>query len=201
MFYWFIKAMFWPLGKIYFRTRRRGVHHLPRRGPAIVVANHSSFLDPAILGDACPRKVHFLIMRAMYDLRRFRWFYAGMESIPVSADPQDALSLRRAMRVLQRGEVVGIFPEGQRRIDGSVGEGRLGAALLAAHSGAPVVPVGIRGAYAAMPPHGIFPWPRRIETTFGEPLRWEGGRPDRAALAEFSERLMAAVGALAREGR
>jgi 1-acyl-sn-glycerol-3-phosphate acyltransferase len=199
VFYWFIKAMFWPLGKIYFRTRRRGAHNVPRSGAAIVVANHASFLDPAILGDACPRKVHFLIMRAMYDLRRFRWFYVGMESIPVSADPQDALSLRRALRALRQGQVVGVFPEGHRRPDGSLGEGRLGAALLAARSGAPVIPVGIRGAYEAMPAKGIFPWPKRIETVFGPPLRWEGGKPGRAALAAFSERLMSAVGALARE--
>ncbi len=196
MFYWFIKGMFWPLGAIYFRLRRRGLQHLPRRGPAILAANHSSYLDPPALGCACPRKVHFLIMRAMYDQLRFRWFYAGMEAIPVSADQQDALSLRRALRALREGRVIGVFPEGERRRDGQVGEGRLGAALLAARSGAVVVPVGIRGAYEAMPPRGIFPWPKRVEVVFGEPLKWGGEPVDRSSLSGFAGRVMESIAAL-----
>ena len=200
MFYWFIKGMFWPLGQIYFRLRRRGLHRLPRTGPVILIANHSSFLDPPVLGSACPRKVHFLIMRAMYDMLRFRWFYAGMEAIPVSADRQDAMSLRRALKALREGRVVGVFPEGRRRLDGRVGEAQLGAALLAARSGASVVPVGIRGAYEALPPKGMFPWPKRIEVVFGEPLRWNGGRADRRSLEAFSRSMMSSVAMLVEEG-
>lgn len=196
MFYWFIKGLFWPLGALYFRLRRRGLENLPRRGPAILVANHSSFLDPAALGSACPRKVHFLIMRSMYDLARFRWFYAGMESIPISSDRLDALSLRRALRALREGQVVGVFPEGGRRLDGRVGEARPGAALLAARTAAPVVPVGIRGAYEALPPRGLFPRPKRVEVVFGRPLRWNGGEPDRDSLASFARRMMGEVAAL-----
>jgi len=200
VFYWFIKGMFWPLGQIYFRLRRRGLHRLPRTGPVILIANHSSFLDPPVLGSACPRKVHFLIMRAMYDMLRFRWFYAGMEAIPVSADRQDAMSLRRALKALREGRVVGVFPEGRRRLDGRVGEAQLGAALLAARSGASVVPVGIRGAYEALPPKGMFPWPKRIEVVFGEPLRWNGGRADRRSLEAFSRSMMSSVAMLVEEG-
>ncbi|MEE9218249.1 MAG: lysophospholipid acyltransferase family protein [Acidobacteriota bacterium] len=193
MFYWFIKGMFWPLGQIYFRMRRRGLEHLPARGPVILVANHSSYLDPPALGSASPRKVHFLINRSVYRLARFRWFYIGMEAIPVSAERQDALSLRQAMRVLSRGEVVGVFPEGGRNLDGRVGTPRLGAALLAARSGAPVVPAGIRGAYQALPPTSMFPKPHRIEVVFGAPLRWEEGHAERQKLEEFSRRMMGAV--------
>lgn len=188
--------MFWPLGKVYFRMRRRGLEHLPRRGPVIVVANHSSFLDPGIVGSACPRKVHFLITRAMYDMARFRWFYAGMESIPVSPGRQDALSLRRALRALGRGGVVGVFPEGGRRPDGRVGDAQAGAALLAAYSGAPVVPLGICGAYEAFPPRSLFPRPCRVEAVFGPALVWDGSARDRRALAGFSRRMMEAVAAL-----
>jgi 1-acyl-sn-glycerol-3-phosphate acyltransferase len=201
VFYWFIKGMFWPLGQIYFRLRRRGLQRLPRTGPVILIANHSSFLDPPVLGSACPRKVHFLIMRAMYDMLRFRWFYAGMESIPVSTNRQDALSLRRALRALQQGRVVGVFPEGQRRPDGRMGEAQRGAARLAARSGAPVVPVGIRGAYEALPPKGMFPWPKRIEVVFGEPRCWNGGRADRRSLEAFSRSMMSSVAALLEEGK
>lgn len=200
MFYWFIKGMFWPLAKIYFRLARRGLEHLPCRGPAILVANHASFLDPPALGSACPRKVHFLIMRAVYDLARFRWFYVGMEAIPVSSGQQDALSLRRAIRALREGKVVGVFPEGERQPDGQVGEAQLGASLLAARTGAPVVPVGIRGTYEALPPHGLFPWPKKIEVVFGEPLRWDGNPPSRESLAAFGRRMMEAVATLVAGG-
>lgn len=196
MFYWFIKGMFWPLGQIYFRMRRRGLENLPRSGSVILVANHSSYLDPPALGSACPRKVHFLITRGVYDLLRFRWFYVGMEAVPVSSNRQDALALRQALRMLRRGEVVGVFPEGERRADGKVGEPRMGAALLAARSGAAVVPVGIRGAYRALPPRGLFPKPFRVEVVFGPPLQWDGADAGREALEGFSQRMMEAVGDL-----
>jgi len=201
MFYWFIKGMFWPLGKIYFRMGRRGLENVPRRGAVILAANHSSFLDPPALGSACPRKVHFLIMRRVYDMARFRWFYVGMEAIPVSSERQDALALRQALRMLRRGEVVGVFPEGERRADGQLGEPRLGAALLAARSGAPVVPVGIRGAFRALPPQGLFPKPSRLEVVFGPALRWDGSTVDRDSLIGFSNQVMEAVAELAANER
>ncbi|MEE8538112.1 MAG: lysophospholipid acyltransferase family protein, partial [Acidobacteriota bacterium] len=132
----------------------------------------------------------------VYDLLRFRWFYVGMEAVPVSSNRQDALALRQALRMLRRGEVVGVFPEGERRADGKVGEPRLGAALLAARSGAAVVPVGIRGAYRALPPRGLFPKPFRVEVVFGPPLQWDGADAGREALEGFSQRMMEAVGDL-----
>jgi 1-acyl-sn-glycerol-3-phosphate acyltransferase len=199
MFYWFIKGLAWPLVTVYLRFRRRGVERVPRRGPCILVANHSSYLDAICLGSASPRKVRFLISDEIYRMWRLRWFYYMMDAIPLRTGGSDAAALRRAMDVLRSGGVVGIFPEGQRMRDGRLGEGKMGVAFLAARSGAPVVPTAILGAHAAMPVGAAFPRPRPVRVVFGSPLAFSAGGAARRkeALAGFANLVMESIAALA----
>jgi 1-acyl-sn-glycerol-3-phosphate acyltransferase len=197
MFYWFVKAIFFPFVKLYLGLTRDGTAHLPRRGPAIVVSNHVSYMDAILLGSAAPRPIRFIVLQWMYDLLLLRWFYWGMGTIPVRAG-RDAHGLRLAVRTLQTGKVVGLFPEGSRSEDGRFKDTQPGAALLAALSGAPVVPVFIDGAGESMPVGGAFPRPARVHVRFGPPLRFPEGRGgrDREALAAFGRRLEDAIRAL-----
>ena len=73
MFYWLIKGIAWPIRILYFRIEVEGVEHLPRRGGAIVISNHSSYLDAGILGSILPRKLHFIVLSSMYARWRLRW--------------------------------------------------------------------------------------------------------------------------------
>jgi 1-acyl-sn-glycerol-3-phosphate acyltransferase len=194
MFYWFVKGLFYPFVRLYLGLTRDGLEHLPRRGPAIVVSNHVSYMDAILLGSATPRPVQFIVLHWMYDLLLLRWFYWGMGTIPVRAGT-DARGIRRAVRALARGRVVGVFPEGSRSADGRVGPAQPGAALLAALSRAPVVPAFIEGARDSLPVGGSFPLPARIHVRFGSPLYFEptaAGR-DRQALQSFAERMEAAI--------
>ncbi|MCI0566766.1 MAG: 1-acyl-sn-glycerol-3-phosphate acyltransferase [Acidobacteria bacterium] len=196
MFYAFVKLFFAPLVRIYLRLRVRGRERVPAQGPAIVVANHASFLDPIVLGSACPRKIHFIVLQAMYDWWRLRWFYWGMQTIPVRADEGDPRAIRLALWRLKRGHVVGLFPEGARSGDGVMREGKMGVALLAALSGAPVIPCFIQGAFESLPPGVRFPRPARVSVSFGEAVtfqRGEGAKRDRADLERFSSRLLAEI--------
>jgi len=197
MFYWFVKGIFFPFVRLYLGLTRDGIDHLPRRGPAIVVSNHVSYMDAILLGSAAPRPIHFIVLQWMYDLLFLRWFYWGMGTIPVRAG-RDAHGLRQAVRTLQSGRVVGLFPEGSRSEDGRLRETQPGAALLAALSGAPVVPVFIDGAGASMPVGGAFPRPARVHVRFGPPLRFPGGRGarDRDGLQAFGRSLEEAIRAL-----
>ncbi|HEU5180478.1 MAG TPA: lysophospholipid acyltransferase family protein [Candidatus Polarisedimenticolia bacterium] len=198
MFYSFVKLFFALLVKIYLRLKVRGRGNVPATGAAIVVANHASFLDPIVLGSACPRKIHFIVLREMYDWWRLRWFYWGMETIPVRRE-EEARAIKLALGCLKRGQVVGIFPEGGRSSDGILKDAKQGAALMAALSGAPVVPACIRGAFESLPIGGKFPSPAPVSVRFGEPLRFvatERGRRDRAAIETFSRELVAAIAAL-----
>ena len=197
MFYWFVKGIFYPYVALYLGLTRDGLEHLPRRGPAIVVSNHVSYMDAIILGSAAPRPIHFIVLQWMYDLIYIRWFYWGMGAIPVRAG-SDARGLRRAARALARGRLVGVFPEGTRSADGTFGEAQPGAALLAALTGAPVVPVFIDGARDSMPVGTTLPRPARIHVRFGPALAFPGGRGarDREALLEFARRMEGAIRAL-----
>lgn len=188
MFYWFVKGIVYPFAQLYLGLRRSGLEHLPRRGPAIVVCNHSSYMDPVVLGSASPRPVHFIVLQWMYDLLLLRWFYWGMGTIPVRAAGTDSMAIRRALAALRRGRVVGIFPEGSRSPDGRMREARPGVALIAALSGAPVVPACIEGASDSLPVGGRFPLPANVSVRFGPALQFtrEEGSRDRDQLRRFA---------------
>ncbi|MFQ5701369.1 MAG: lysophospholipid acyltransferase family protein [Acidobacteriota bacterium] len=114
LFYWLIKSLAWPMTHFYVRMSVEGDRAIPRAGACIVVANHRSYADPVLLGSAFPRRIHFLIARPVYRLYRMRWFYYMMGSIPVSRKAPDPGAMKRALRILRGGGVIGIFPEGQR---------------------------------------------------------------------------------------
>jgi 1-acyl-sn-glycerol-3-phosphate acyltransferase len=198
MFYAFVKLFFALPVRFYLRLKVTGRGHVPASGGAILIANHASFLDPIVLGSACPRKIHFIVLRHMYDWLRLRWFYWGMQTIPVRRE-EEARAIKAALGCLKRGHVVGIFPEGGRSSDGILQDPKQGAALLAALSGAPVVPARIHGAFESMPTGGRFPWPSRVRVRFGVPLHFARGERvgrDRAALETFSRELLSAIAAL-----
>lgn len=199
MFYGLVKAIAWPFRVFYFRIEAEGVEHLPRAGPAIVVANHASYLDAGVLGSVLPRKVHFIVLSAMYRLWRIRWFYWGMDTIPVRPGRPDHAAIRKALRVLAEGKVLGIFPEGSRSLDGRLQPPLAGAAMIAVKSGAPIVPAAIRGAHEAFPPGSIWPRPRKVRVRFGPPFRGgaaDGARVGRKALQQLGERMMREIAAL-----
>lgn len=202
MFYWLVKGLAWPVVRIYLRFRRYGKPKLPLRGPCIVVANHASYLDAICLGSACPRRLRFLISHDIYRMLRLRWFYFMMGAIPLRTGGADTRALRRALAVLESGGAVGIFPEGQRMKDGTLGEGKMGVAFLASRSGAPVIPAAIVGAHKAMPVGAMIPRPHRVRVFFGDPILFRAGgeRARREELMEFANTLMSTIADLVEAG-
>jgi 1-acyl-sn-glycerol-3-phosphate acyltransferase len=202
IFYAVVRALFYPAGRLYFRIRIEGRANIPASGPAIVAANHVSWLDPIAVGSACTRPIRFLIARHVYDTPTTRWFYRGMRTIPVERGSPDPRGLRSALRALARGEVVGIFPEGAGLLsEPGAREAQAGALLLAAASGAPFVPVGLTGTRRAWPPKARFPRPGAVTVRFGEPfMLWsKGERPGREAMREGVRALMERIRSLQSE--
>lgn len=195
IFYWFVKGIFYPFVRLYLGLRRQGLEHVPRKGPLIIISNHVSYMDAILLGSAAPRPIQFMVLQWMYDLLFLRWFYWGMGTVPVQSDGKDRKAIRRALQVLDRGRVLGIFPEGTRSPDGRIGETRPGAAMIAAISGAPVVPAFIDGARESMPVGARFPAPARVHVRFGPPLRYrrDGKQRDRDAMRAFARSMEAAI--------
>jgi 1-acyl-sn-glycerol-3-phosphate acyltransferase len=182
-----------------YRLRVVGLQHVPRQGAAILAANHQSFLDPPVVGAAVPRHLHFLAKAELFRVPGLGSLIRRLNAHPVDRAGGDAAALRLAAGLLRRGEALVLFPEGTRSGTGSLGAGKAGVGLLALVSGAPVVPVYVRGTREAWPRGARWPRGSRITVAYGPPLRFAGGR-GRARYQEVSDEIMAAIGRLGAAG-
>jgi 1-acyl-sn-glycerol-3-phosphate acyltransferase len=164
----------------------------------LLVANHSSFLDPPLVGGVTPRQVSFLAKAELFGIPLFGRFIWRLNARPVRREGSDPAALRTAVRLLEENRVLLVFPEGTRGTEGHLREPKAGAGMLAVLSGAPVVPVFIEGSGRAWPRGRKFPRPARVTVSFGPPLsftRREGpGRKDQYEAA--SREMMAAIARL-----
>jgi len=153
-----------------FRIRVTGLDHIPAEGPAILVANHASFLDSVILSVYPRRHIWFMAKNSQYSHPLMRWFLKLARSFPVRRYTTDVQAVRNALRILQNKHIVGVFPEGERNWDDKLMKFKQGTMRLILASGHPVIPVGIRGVYELMPrwTAGI----KRVPVTinFGAPI-------------------------------
>ncbi len=180
------------------RLRVEGAHHLPARGPFILVANHQSVLDPVLVQASCPRPVHTLTKSSQFGTPPFGWLLPRILARPARRYRVDAQVVRIMLRRLAQGEVVGIYPEGERTWDGTLQPMRRGTVRVLLRAGVPVVPCGITGAFRVWPRWGR-PRLGPVTLRFGAPLTFQvhRSRPEReAALPEAMERLSSALRAL-----
>lgn len=119
---------------------------LPKTGAAIVVSNHVSGLDPFILIAACRRPLRFLIAREQYERPILHWLFEASGCIPVDRSGKPELALRQALRALERGEVLALFPHGKIHLDSDPPRKlKGGVARLSAWTQAEIYPVRIDG--------------------------------------------------------
>ena len=143
--------LLWWVNKLYcvvwHGLRVRHLAPLPARGPALLVANHTCAIDHMILQAGCPRILGFLIAQEMYNFWAFRPFCRLVRCIPVRRDGRDVAATRAALKALEQGRVVPIFPEGRilAASGRELGEAKPGAAFIALRAGVPIIPAYIRG--------------------------------------------------------
>ena len=197
-FYEVMKTLAVGVMRAMFRLEARGIEHVPTRGPVLLVSNHSSLLDPPLVGGACPRQLTFLAKAELFTVPGFGRLIHALNARPVRREGADAAALRVALRVLEQGGALLVFPEGTRGPEGRLREPKPGAALLAVLSGAPVVPVLVRGSGRAWPRGRRFPMPAKVRVTFGRPRRFErpGGADKKDYYDSVSRDLMAAIAQL-----
>lgn len=160
-----------------YRFQIRGAHHVPSRGPALIVANHVSFVDGFLIGACLPRIARFLIMDTYYN--RFRWLLQPIGAIPVPIGGRRAVmeSIGSARKALEAGELVCIFPEGSLTRTGNMQRFQRGMEKIVEGLDVPVIPVHLGGVWGSMFSHGGGNvWRKRdqlrrdIQVSFGQPL-------------------------------
>lgn len=201
MFYWFLKVFaLGPLLKTVFRPWVEGLENVPREGPAILVSNHLSFSDSVWLPLVVPRRITFpakieYFIGTGIKGRLTALFFRGIGQVPMdrAGGRASQIALDAGLRILQRGDLFGIYPEGTRSPDGRLYKGKTGVARLALASGAPVLPVAMIGTDKMQPPGKALPKLMRPGVRIGKPLdfsRYEGMEDDRFVLRSVTDEIM-----------
>jgi 1-acyl-sn-glycerol-3-phosphate acyltransferase len=178
-----------------YRIRHIGAERIPATGPVVLAANHESIIDPWFLGTATPRPVHYLAKAELFRYPVVKQILDGLGCIPVRRQGDLGRAASAANIVLERGEVVGLFPQGTC-LPYRVRPYRRGAARLALAAGAPVVPVLLVGTERSIQPRtGRIGFPE-VTIVVGEPLPTAGVEATRKAAVELTARLEAAIAAL-----
>jgi len=185
-----------PIAKRLWHFELDGFDRLPAEGPAILCANHVSFLDSAFLMLHVPRNISFVGKAEYMDSWKTKYIFPWMGMIPIdrAGGDKSQAALDTAEAVLRRGELFGIFPEGTRSRDGVLHKGRTGAARLALKVGCPIFPVGVIGTREIQPPDAKVPKLRRhCAIKIGRPInveRYRNRADDHMVLRQITDELM-----------
>ncbi|MEU6774908.1 lysophospholipid acyltransferase family protein [Streptomyces sp. NPDC046759] len=204
MFYYLLKyVLLGPLLRLVFRPRIEGLEHVPASGPAIVAGNHLSFSDHFLMPAMLKRRITFLAKAEYFTGpglkgRLTAFFFRSAGQIPVDRSGKDAgqAAIREGLKVLGRGELLGIYPEGTRSHDGRLYKGKVGVAVMALRAGVPVVPCAMIGTFEAQPPGKVIPSIRPVTIRFGKPLdfsRYAGMEGEKAVLRAVTDEIIYAI--------
>ena len=172
------QLVFGSIFATYFRWRVYGAENVPLTGGVIVAANHSSFIDPPLIGCGTRRIISMLARESLF---RFGPMGAVLRSwgvVPVDRDGGGAKGLKIILDQLLAGGAISLFPEGTRTKDGQLQPARSGIGLTVIKSNAPVVPVRIFGAFEAFGRHLTIPRPHRVILKYGQPMNFEALRAE-----------------------
>ncbi len=179
--------------------RVEGLENVPPHGPLLVVANHMSNIDPPLLAAGLPRRLHFHAKRSIFNPLT-SWFLRTWGAFPVERDGRDLDGYRWARRLLDQDKVLAMFPETTRSLKG-MQRAIPGVAMLALHTQAPILPVGIEGTAHLGPYWRVATPTGRITLRIGQPFSLPSieGKLGRAQLQGLADMVMYRIAALVPE--
>jgi 1-acyl-sn-glycerol-3-phosphate acyltransferase len=132
--------------------RSEGSRHVPRRGPALIIANHQSFFDPFLVGlAASSRRLNYLARQTLFKGGAFDWIMRSWGAVPIAREGMAKEGIQTVLDLLKHGRAVLLFPEGFRTSDGRIQPLKPGIQLILKRAAVPVVPIGVAGAFEAFP--------------------------------------------------
>jgi 1-acyl-sn-glycerol-3-phosphate acyltransferase len=189
----------WTVGRLTMGTavrllapmRNYGPDRVPRDGGVVLALNHFSWLDPPAFGVACPRTIYYMAKSEIHRVPGLGPFIRSFGAFAVRRAESDREAVRLAREVVRDGNALGLFVEGTRQRSGVPGEAKPGAAMVALHERAPVVPAAI---------HGSQDWKlgtfRPVSIAWGTPVRFDGLSPGGKAYREVSTEIERRIHAL-----
>jgi 1-acyl-sn-glycerol-3-phosphate acyltransferase len=148
-----LRFVAWIASRCLYRFKVRGDHNIPTQGAAIIVCNHVSFVDAILLMAASPRPIHFIMDYKIFRIPVLGWLFKLAGAIPIAPQKLDPQTYDRAFehahKVLQSGDLLGIFPEGAITRDGNVAEFKGGVMKVLERNPVPVVPMALQNLWGS----------------------------------------------------
>ena len=161
MLYYVVKYLILVIAKIIFRVEVNGIVHIPKKGPCILCFSHRSLLDPPVLGVFMPRQLAFMAKEELFRIPVLGFLIRKLGSFPVKRGTGDLGAIKTAIRILNKGNALAMFPEGTRVKAGEDKKAKPGVALIATKAKVPVIPIGANGKYKLF---------RKLKINIGEPV-------------------------------
>lgn len=163
---WTLRRLFWLGGGL----EVRGHENVPPAGPLVVASNHTSYLDPMVLGAAFTRPLHFMARKTLFNVPGFGWLIRQTQAFPLDREGDSREAIRKFGELLDHDAAVVMFPEGTRSVTGRLGEMKAGVGMLAVRNAAPVIPVYIWGSFQSWPKGKRLPSRHPMRVHIGKPL-------------------------------
>jgi 1-acyl-sn-glycerol-3-phosphate acyltransferase len=201
--YWVCYTLSGVTARVAFQYRAYGRENIIEEGPAIMAANHQSYLDPPLVGITCKNELYFLARKTLFEKKLLGPLISRVNALPVDLSRGDLTAFRAVMNLLKEGHRTVIFPEGTRSLTGEIQQARAGIGMIIAKTLAPVVPIRIFGSFEAWPKGGkIRPHP--ITVVVGKPIRFKKedfATHNRETYQKISEQVLGAIAAIEMPGR
>ncbi len=189
------KIVYYGFYKLVYRIKKVNEQNIPEEGAYIICANHVNMLDALAVVCACKRKVRFICKESMFKNKALGWALKLSDTIPINRDKSDIESMKRSIKALKNGDVLGVFPEGTRKGMEKNLKAKSGAAFFSLKTGTKVIPLGIQGSFKPF---------TKVKLVFGEPLdfsEYYGKEKDKEALEKVTNIIMDNIVMLTNENK
>ena len=168
------------------RLEITGMENVPKRGAAILAANHRSLFDPPLIGAIVPRFIYFFAKEELFRIPFLGWYIRQLNAFPVRRFSHDVGAFKRAQMLLTHGQAVLLFPEGRRSKTGELGKAKAGVGMLAYKANVPVVPIYISNS-------NEFTRFKKLRVRFGPPIYPPETDQPKDSYQSFSDQVLASI--------
>lgn len=154
----------WSIMTLAFDLRSVGSRNVPQTGPLLILANHESYFDPLVIGLAVRRQISYLARKTLFRNPLFAALIRSLGAVPIDHEGMGREGLQQSIHILQEGNPLLVFPEGNRTDDGEMVPFKPGILLVLRRAPVPILPVGVAGGFESFPKH------RKVPTA--SPIYW-----------------------------